>query len=174
MSAYPPQGLPQIVEEETITTDDSNFIEPEISEPPLSFNEFYDISSKSFKNMMDISSKNQIISSNDIKYIEQSTRGQSSSNAWFHHRMYKVTSSSFYSASRNTVKPTNKLRSMYYQNFENNSTRHGIINENHVLKLYNNFLSSQGINVTNSQVGMVSRGVSGPPQRNQVLPSLPI
>ena len=61
----------------------------------------------------------------------------------------------FNSASRNKVEPTNELRSMYYQNFENNSTRHGIFNENHVLNLYKNFLSSQGINVTISQVGLI-------------------
>ena len=68
MNAYPPQGLPQIVEEEIITTSDSDYIEPEISEPPLSFNEFYGISSELFKNMMDISAKNQTISSNDKIY----------------------------------------------------------------------------------------------------------
>ena len=101
----------------------------DIDEPMTPFNDFYDISSKKFKKMMDISAFSQKISQQEIEKIELSTRGQSDCNIWFEERKYRLTASNFYTASRNKFEPSTKLKSMFYTNFSSNSTQHALSHE---------------------------------------------
>ena len=83
------------------------FQPPVVNTNDITFNEFYDISSKVFKNMMDICARLKTITPIEVRNIERSTKGQSSSHAWHHHRKYKITASNFYNAARNKVEPSN-------------------------------------------------------------------
>ena len=146
MNPCPPQGQSQHVEEEIISinsgfeqcTSTNLFQPPVVNTNDIAFNEFYDISSKVFKNMMDTCARLKTITPIEVRNIERSTRGQSSSHAWHHHRKYKITASNFYNAARNKVEPSNKLFAMFYKSFTTPSTQHGVANECHVLNLYKN------------------------------------
>ena len=163
MNPYPPQGQMQQIEEEIISINtgfeeccSSNLSQPDVVKTDdIAFNEFYDISSRQFKNMMDICARLKTITLIEIKNIEQSTRGQSSSDAWLHHRKHKITASNFYNAARNTVEPSNKLSAMFYKSFTTSSTQHGIVNESHVLNLYKHLLSTKGVNANVLEVGLI-------------------
>ena len=104
MNPRPPQGQSQHVEEEIISINScfeecssTNLFQPPVfNTNDVAFNEFYDISSKVFKNMMDICAR--LKTPIEVRDIERSTRGQSSSHAWHHHRKYKITASNFYNA----------------------------------------------------------------------------
>ena len=162
MNPCPPQGQKQEVLEEVITMENivplptnSNPVVEQYSSETQSFNDFYDISSVKFKSMIDCYSAKVSITCDKILEIELETRGQSSSKAWFDHRKHRITSSNFYSAARNTVEPSNKLKSMYYTSFTTTSTRHGIQNENHVLHLYETFLKSKNLDVCVKETGFI-------------------
>ena len=63
--------------------------------------------------------------------------------------------SNFYSACRNIVEPSNKLKAMFYQSFVSSSTNHGIINEHHVIDLYYHHLLHKNLSVKISKVGLI-------------------
>ena len=120
----------------------------------VSFNESYDISSPSFKEMMDIYCENLALSEEEIMGIEKATRGQSENENWMKHRLYRITASNFYSATVNSVEPSSKLKSMYYKSFSSAATSHGKKFESHVRELYEVLLKENGFNVQISEVGL--------------------
>ena len=62
--------------------DDVSEIDINENEKSLSFNEFYDISSNLFKNMVDFYVGSQTVSNSEVSEIETCTRGQASSQHW--------------------------------------------------------------------------------------------
>ena len=120
---------------------------------PCAFNE-HNISKHCFKEMMDVYASNVSITFEEISKIEKSTHGQSTSNKWFELRKYKITASNVYSAIVNSVEPSAKLKSMYYNtSFSSDSTNHGIVNERHVQNKYVENLKFNSINVYVKQLG---------------------
>ena len=120
----------------------------------VSFNESYDISSPSFKEMMNIYCNNLALSAEEIIGIEQATRGQSENENWMKHRLYRITASNFYSAAVNSVEPSSKLKSMYYKSFSSAATSHGKKFESHVRELYTILLKENGFTAQISDVGL--------------------
>ena len=59
--------------------DDVSEIDINENEKSLSFNEFYDISSNLFKEMVDFYVDSQTVSNSEVSEIEKCTRGQASS-----------------------------------------------------------------------------------------------
>ncbi|XP_065056985.1 uncharacterized protein LOC135685107 [Rhopilema esculentum] len=125
------------------------------SNESIAFNECYDISSPSFKQMMEIHCKNLSLNSEEIDNIEKRTRGQSSNEQWKRERMYRITSSNFYLAAVNTIEPSSKLKAMFYKPFSTSATRHGNKYERHARELYTIFLKEKGINAHVSDVGLI-------------------
>ena len=163
MNPYPPQGQPQELTEEIISMEPVPGISDHVVDCASSnsfnetpFNDFYDISSIKFKEMMDLHAAGSVsITQYQIHKIQIETKGQSLSEAWFAHRKYRITASNFLAASRNTVEPSCKLKAMYYTSFSTTSTCHGTINESHVLSLYERFLKSNNLDVSISEVGLI-------------------
>ena len=120
----------------------------------ISFNEYYDISTSSFKEMMDSYCQNTTFSQEEISNIEKTTHGQASNDDWKKHRMYRITASNFYSAAVNSVEPSSKLNSMFYKSFTSAATCHGQKHEAHVKELYIMLLKDKGINAQVSEVGL--------------------
>ena len=120
----------------------------------ISFNEYYDISTSSFKEMMDSYCQNTTLSQEEISNIEKTTHGQASNDDWKKHRMYRITASNFYSAAVNSVEPSSKLNSMFYKSFTSAATCHGQKHEAHVKELYIMLLKDKGINAQVSEVGL--------------------
>ena len=83
----------------------------------ISFNEHYNISNPSFKEMMGIHHESTTLSEKEICDIEKSTRRQSSNEKWIKQKLYRITASNFYSAAVSTVEPCSKLNSMFYKSF---------------------------------------------------------
>ena len=110
----------------------------------ISFNEYYDISTSSFKEMMDSYCQNTTLSKEEISNIEKTTHGQASNDDWKKHRMYRITASNFYSAAVNSVEPSSKLNSMFYKSFTSAATCHGQKHEAHVKELYIMLLKDKG------------------------------
>ena len=164
MDPYPPQGEIQEITEEIVNLEslcpdndcDYSTSIPSIPSEGTAFNYVYDISSQKFKSMMDYyHSKSGALSHEQINQIEIETRKQSSSTKWFEHRKYRITASNFYSAARNNVEPSCKLKSMFYASFSTTGTRHGIDNETHVLNLYRQFLQTNNIDADVHNVGFI-------------------
>ena len=59
-------------------TDDAAEIDINLNEKSLPFNEFYDISSNLFKEMVDFYIDSQTLSKSEVSEIEKCTRGQAS------------------------------------------------------------------------------------------------
>ena len=123
-------------------------------ESHCAFSDFYDISTSSFKEMMDIYCQNLSVTLEEVCAIEQSTYGQCHSEKWMEERKYRITASNFYSAAVNTVEPSSKLKSMFYSSFHSASTNHGNKYEGHVRDLYCAALHEQGYNVKIEEVGL--------------------
>ena len=161
MNPYPEQGISQACEEEVITMESTRVVldnHDELSpslEPDVAFNDFYDISDIKFKEMMDVCEKSLKISEFEISEIERSTRGQHVSSEWFKHRMYRLTASNFYSACVNKVEPSNKLKNMFYNHFENASTQHGMLYEKHAVKKYEQYLKNCNISAIISDTELI-------------------
>ena len=120
----------------------------------VSFNECYDISKQSFKDMMDIYCHNLSLSAEEISDIEKVTRGQSSNSNWIEYRLYRLTASNFYTAAINTVEPSSKIKSMFYKSFSTLATSHGKKFEGHVIELYTIHMKEHGLNVIISETGL--------------------
>ena len=88
--------------------DDVSEIDINENEKSLSFNEFYDISSNLFIEMVDFYVDSQTVSNSEVSEIEKCTRGQASSQHWWDHRKERLTASKFYTAAVNTVEPSKK------------------------------------------------------------------
>ena len=86
--------------------DDVSEIDINENEKSLSFNEFYDISSSLFKEMVDFYVGSQTVSNSEVSEIEKCTRGQASSQHWWDHRKEGLTASKFYTTAVNTVEPS--------------------------------------------------------------------
>ena len=162
MNPYPQCGVIQDITQEVISIDIENDVTLSgLSDsnhnvlPECSFSDCYDISRSEFKNMMDTYASSLSISSDTIYDIEKSTRGQSSSAKWFDQRKYKITASNFYVACRSTVKPSSKLKSMFYTSFTTSATYHGKLYEEHVLQLYKSFLQSKNVDGSIETVGLL-------------------
>ena len=72
----------------------------------MPFNEFCDISQDSFKDMVDKYAVNILLTDEEIKHIEYSTRGQQYSSLWWEHRNEKFTASNFCIAAVSKVEPS--------------------------------------------------------------------
>ena len=114
--------------------DDVSEIDINENEKSLSFNEFYDISSNLFKEMVDFYVDSQTVSNSEVSEIEKCTRGQASSQHWWDHRKERLTASKFYTAAVNTVESSKRINSILYSRLNLSSTRHGIQYENEALK----------------------------------------
>ena len=123
------------------------------SNESIAFNECYDISSPSFKQMMEIHCKNLSLHSEEIDNIEKRRHGQSSNEQWKREHMYRITSSNFYLPAVNTVEPSSKLKAMFYKPFSTSAT--GNKYERHARELYTIFLKEKGINAHVSDVGLI-------------------
>ena len=121
----------------------------------LAFNEFYDISCDSFKDMIDIKVKSMSITFDEIYAVEELTRGQSLLPEWWEIRKECFTASNFYLAAVNKVEPSNKLKFILYSSFSNASTLHGNQNESIALQKYVQFLTSKSININVKKVGLL-------------------
>ncbi|XP_065067599.1 uncharacterized protein LOC135693141 [Rhopilema esculentum] len=126
----------------------------ELSDSDSAFSDFYDISTSSFKEMMDIYCQNMSATPEEIRAIEQSTSGQSLNKKWMEQRKYRITASNFYSAAVNRVEPSSKLKSMFYSPFHSASTNHGNKFEGHVRDLYCKAFYEKGYNVNVEEVGL--------------------
>ena len=120
----------------------------------ISFNEHYDISNPSFKEMMEFHCESMTLSEQVIYDIEKSTRGQSSNENWMKHRMYRITASNFYSTVVNTVEPSSRLNSMFYESFTSAATTHGKDFEGHIRGLYISLLKENGVNADVAEAGL--------------------
>ena len=120
----------------------------------IAFNEYYDISSSLFKEMMDIYCQNLTLTQDEITLIETTTRGQASNDNWKKHRMYRITASNFYSAAVNSVEPSRKLNAMYYKSFTSTAVSHGQKYEASARELYIMLLKDNGIQAQVSEVGL--------------------
>ena len=125
--------------------DDTDFKIETVDNFPLSFNEFYDISQDSFKDMVDKYVVNISITDEEIKHIECSTRGQQSSNLWWVYRKEKLTASNFYIAAVNKVEPSTKIKSLFYSSVKTSSMKHSIANESVALTKYVTLLTRQSL-----------------------------
>ena len=93
MNPYPPQGQPQELTEEIISMEPVPGISDHVVDCASSnsfnetpFNDFYDISSIKFKEMMDLHAAGSVsITQYQIHKIQIDTKGQSLSEAWFLH-----------------------------------------------------------------------------------------
>ena len=106
------QGEPQTITCEEITwseMDDVSEIDINENEKSLSFNEFFDISSNLFKEIVDFYVDSQTVSNSEVSEIEKCTRGQTSSQHWWDHRKERLTASKFYTVAVNTVEPSKIL-----------------------------------------------------------------
>ena len=126
----------------------------ELSDSDSAFSDFYDISTSSFKEMMDICCQNMSATPEEIRAIEQSTSGKSLNKKWMEQREYRITASNFYSAAVNRVEPSSKLKSMFYSPFHSASTNYGNKFEGHVRDLYCKALYEKGYNVNVEEVGL--------------------
>ncbi len=137
---------------ETVPSLDSpfgnSFVQLSLSEESLDslpFSDDYDISCNHFKEMMDFHAKeNMVLSKAKMFEIEKATRGQSTNENWKRYRIYRITASNFYSAVVNRVKPSSKLKSMFYSSFSSASTKHGQVYEPHVRSLYADHMVRNG------------------------------
>ena len=69
----------------------------------MPFNECYDFSQDSFKDMVDKYVDDISLTDEEIRHIEHSIRGQQSSNLWWEYRKEKPAASNFYVAGVNKV-----------------------------------------------------------------------
>ena len=127
--------------------DDTDFKIETVDNFPLPFNEFYDISQDSFKDMVDKCVVNISLTDEEIKHIEYSTRGQQSSNLWWEYRKEKLTASNFYIAAVNKVEPSKKIKSLFYSSVKTSSMKHGAANEIVALTEYVTLLTSQSATI---------------------------
>ena len=74
----------------------------------MPFNEFYDISQDSLKDMFHTYVVNISSTHEKIKHTEYSTSGQQSSNLWWEYGKEKLTSSNLYIGAVNKVEPSKK------------------------------------------------------------------
>ena len=93
------------------TNHDTDFKIEIVDNFPLPFNKFHDISQDSFDNLYFV---NISLTDKEIKHIEYSTRGLQSSNLRWEYRKEKITASNFYIAAVNKVKPSKKLKSLFF------------------------------------------------------------
>ena len=76
------------------------------------------------------------ITVDDIKRIELETRGQQSTDMWWHYRKEKLTASNFYNAAVTQVEPSNKIKSLFYSSVHTAGMSHGVENERSALLCY--------------------------------------
>ena len=69
----------------------------------MPFNECYDFSQDSFKDLVDKYVDDISLTDEEIRHIEHSIRGQQSSNLWWEYRKEKPAASNFYVAAVNKV-----------------------------------------------------------------------
>ena len=120
------------------TNDDTDFKIEAVDNFSMPFNEIYDISQDSFKDMVHKYVVNISLSDEEIKHIEYSTRGQQSSNLWWEYRKFF----NFYIAAVNKVEPSKKIKSLFYPSVKASSMKHGIANESVALTEYVTLLTS--------------------------------
>ena len=127
------------------------------SSDSVPFNDFYDISTPDFKEMMDLYCNDMHpLNQEEIEVIKYQTMGQASNNKWMQQRMYRITASNFYSAAANTVEPSSKLKSMYYSQFSSPSVEHGKFYEDHVKSLYLESMMDRGFaNISVEDAGLI-------------------
>ena len=86
---------------------------------------------------MDIYYKNNSsLSEEDILSTERMNIGQSLSQNWSEQRMYRITASTFYSATVIFVEQSSKLKSFFYSPFSSPALEHGKKSESFVRSLY--------------------------------------
>ena len=129
----------------------------EHSEESMAFNDFYDISSPNFKQMIDPYFKSMhSMTKEEIDLIQHLAVGQSSNENWLKYRMYRLTASNFYSVAVNRVEPSSKLNSMFYSRFSSLSVEHRKYYEPHVRNLYFQAMNERGFkDITVNDVGLL-------------------
>jgi len=105
------------------------------------FNDIYDISSKEFKEMMQIYMQAETISDYEIERIERTTRGQSDNELWRELKRTKLTAPNFYSAATRKSAPDKMLKNiMYLSPVDTNNTiaalQYGITHEQDAADAY--------------------------------------
>ena len=93
------------------TNHDTDFKIETVDNFLLPFNEFYDISQDSFKDVVDKYVVNISLTDKVIKHIEYFTRAQQPSYLSWEYRKEKLTASNFYIAAVNKVEPIKKIKS---------------------------------------------------------------
>ena len=93
------------------TNHDTDFKIETVDNFLLPFNEFYDISQDSFKDVVDKYVVNISLTDKVIKHIEYFTRAQQPSYLSWEYRKEKLTASNFYIAAVNKVEPSKKIKS---------------------------------------------------------------
>ena len=137
------------------TNHDTDFKIETVDNFLLPFNEFYDISQDSFKDVVDKYVVNISLTDKVIKHIEYFTRAQQPSYLSWEYRKEKLTASNFYIAAVNKVEPSKKIKSWFYSSFKTSSMKRGIANESVALTEYVTLLTSQSVTVNLVQPGLI-------------------
>ena len=135
------------------TNDDADFKIETANNCHLTFNELYDISQDSLKDMVDKYVVNISLTDEEIKHIEYSTRAQQSSHLWLEYRKEKPTTSNFHIAAINKVDSRKKIKSLFHSSVKTSSMKPDIGNEKVALTECVTLLTSQSVTVNLAQPG---------------------
>ena len=129
----------------------------EHSEESMAFNDFYDISSPNFKEMIELYFKSMhSMTKEEIVLIQHLTVCQSSNEKWLKYRMYRLTASNVYSPAVNRVEPSSKLNSLFYFRFSSLSVENERYHEPHVRNLYFQAMNERGFkDIIGNDVGLL-------------------
>jgi len=126
----------------------------ETSESDLPFNDFYDISSQLFEEMVDIHVKHLTITEVEVVKLEQATRGQAANEKWMSERKKYLTSSNFGAASKLKVGPSKKLRPMLYSEVTTEGMIYGLQNKGKAVSQYLSISKEKGLDLEAREVGL--------------------